>query len=998
MLPFTLQPQPPPRGVPLVSSSFAARYMSASPTRRAELWTEWCRVHSVPTTTQVDTDVRVTAPSPAPPPTVPASPSASPPPALFYWILEVGNGVRYYALPMPLSPHAVAAAYTTPSPYWVPLRLLRYLPHFPIPVPVDLDHHRQYTGFYDDLYGEDAVNAWEDEAGGFDSLDPPPAPHLVVNHAVAIRNSDTAARSATSVALYSAQGQRDAFLKPLVTRAWQTRCARFWNRRPDPTEDLPFDCYFPTESYEYLRFCTRDVFLTRARQSPSTRTRRSPIGQRGAEVARRQYERRQEWLRRRRAQKLNELASSLGDGDGEAEHGRTVTMTDAEDAQREKALSYRSVISYANVVNFCGVGYINVADTRLRCLFDSTTCTRHAVPLNEYGEVFFAAMDAVRARLQPRLNLTKPAPLPQPVGRRNKGFLPYYDAAARMVATAAGTESAASSSSSRQEPSSMWVERIRALRNSFTATGLSHFATPRERAMDAKTRERYNGFLFSSPYWVAVDTLQERWGVVPVKGATPIFVGNRAYINAEQTTNAALFSSVTCTPRRQQQVLARDYHAYCSWKLSEALAAVALRTESRSSVYPDTDPLLASHVSTPSYSPTSSQEAAPSTSAQAIRAHAQRLAGVCNLWITVDVVRAAGWTLTKDAVVAHVPEDDVLPRWSVSHSQHTATASTTVSVSENSLLGTAPDHWPAPVSVLGVHAHTVVPRDHPGFASASMASAPLCIVNASAVVERDELLFVLSYRPRIFLGCVTPMTKDDPGYEAYAAALVKRNAHKDTSHPPSPNPNSAEAGDRGAQPTEDVSDEDDDDDDDGHATRTDSMEEEADTARDVFTASLESEADDAEATTQTATSVPTKRYVKRLRARVLRGKRQKLAAAWGNRRLPLSSRLEMALLALQRRYPVEARSRWVTIDFLRHERNVQPVEECPTVLEVTFLVGCTNAADTPSTSSRSPFAPLQTGTPPSVTFATTHVLNVAELKGFTEQTSAARDHWVYKDV
>lgn len=365
--------------------------------------------------------------------------------------------------------------------------------------------------------------------------------------------------------------------------------------------------------------------------------------------------------------------------------------------------------------------FTNVAKTNVNCFIDSTTCVRHAVPLDECGNILYDGMEAIRRRVQPSRSHRETKQLfsdddvdgcsglededeeddaPRSRGA-HIGSLSEKPSTLSTLGTTqmggSGTESAATRDRWLKQRAAMGLEKMRAPLG---------FTSSYERRKLMQMFLRTTRYLFQSPYWLDVATVQERWGVDVVAGAEPVNIKGRLYVNAEETTDAARFNATTCTPRRIHEVLTEDGLFECDWDFSMGLHAQLRCKLDRA--------------------PSGGGGPRPHTFSS-ITKEAAAMRDVCNLWISQSVVDIAGWHVDSTRCVW-----TEIPRTSV-HRPLQALPNSEAQLS---------DHRPYARS--SIHA-----------------------VHAECLVERDALIWLLSLRPVVYYDVVDDLGDKDEGYSEW---------------------------------------------------------------------------------------------------------------------------------------------------------------------------------------------------------------------------------------
>lgn len=201
---------------------------------------------------------------------------------------------------------------------------------------------------------------------------------------------------------------------------------------------------------------------------------------------------------------------------------------------------------------------------------------------------------------------------------------------------------------------------------------------------------------FTSPYWIAVDTLEQRWGVAlsPHPSVRFITVNGKKYVNAENTTDASKFCAENCYPGLLHQLLGFYGVRTCSFEFSQALQEVlrhhhvsmpALsvrqeamvstmtgphRTPASSSETTSSFPLphnpLATYASGWNTTSTATRACSSSSSSSLVSAKewsstAPPSTSACidsmpsdHLWVSLRLALTLGWSLVEGALLVHL--------------------------------------------------------------------------------------------------------------------------------------------------------------------------------------------------------------------------------------------------------------------------------------------------------------------------------------------------------
>lgn len=210
------------------------------------------------------------------------------------------------------------------------------------------------------------------------------------------------------------------------------------------------------------------------------------------------------------------------------------------------------------------------------------------------------------------------------------------------------------------------------------------------------TTLRRGPLAFHSPYWLEGPNLEKRWKNISIApNALPFFVerGSMWFINAEQTTDASRFDSLSCTPHRKHHCLRVDGAYNVSWEFSEKLAqAFAEMVKNEKGAY--SSPTADDNPNRPQ----------PNDSHPHRHYTPRQLEGPNNLWVDVELLDRAGWSLREGAAAVELPPDQLTrQKWG-----------------------------PAP------RLHSAAPEKN---------AKPIVAVNAEFVRERESLLDVIAYKP-----------------------------------------------------------------------------------------------------------------------------------------------------------------------------------------------------------------------------------------------------------
>eukprot|EP00796_Vickermania_ingenoplastis_P005891 gene5891-4208_t len=459
--------------------------------------------------------------------------------------------------------------------------------------------------------------------------------------------------------------------------------------------------------------------------------------------------------------------------------------------------------------------YINVNETLLSSMVDSSFCVQHRVPLTETGALFTDAIAAVRdVTLRPMNTVgwsrggasrhrytastrqyrgRRRCPAAAMRSRRCSPWHRHRPAAPPSLPSpttetaAEGAPPPAATETSEAAPENMWLARIEAV----------HAAEAREQQREEErvTRQQHQGKkadtpakasmpyrrnIFESPYWIAVDTLEQRWGVTVSAhpSVTFININGKRYVNAENTTDASRFGPLTCTPQRIHQLLGFHGVRSCSWEFSAALAEA----------YRSAAPLRQPHPAETARPPKTNLPSM--TSPPVTRQPSEESWRTCNLWVSLRLVRAAQWAVVEGALLVHLDADrgrgsgtslqSRLAKTSRYDSRKGFGAYLFMEAGDGRATSRSrrpsPKRYPAsaeasPASVWGEAAGGKYekPQQHKRPDAArfcaecftnsrlyhdfvqQIGSLPDTVVNAADIVERDKVLWMMSYAPCILL-------------------------------------------------------------------------------------------------------------------------------------------------------------------------------------------------------------------------------------------------------
>ncbi|KAG5472368.1 hypothetical protein LSCM1_03767 [Leishmania martiniquensis] len=583
---------------------------------------------------------------------------------------------------------------------------------------------------------------------------------------------------------------------------------------------------------------------------------------------------------------------------------------------------------------FFGVKYISVEATALSCLFDSTTCEQHAVPLSVTGDVLISGLRPTRYRQQhtclragqrrvptAESDCSGLSPAQHRAAAPQKSTRPlFYEAAMRKLMEAEAVVAAPENSpdrlqatgegEGRLEPTSdaaPWLERLREIWGEWNGSECKVKASKMERVTRMRAANRPVNFLFRSPYWVEVTGLYERWGVRVAPKAVPLRIGGVPYVNAEQTTDASRFTPSTCVPHLQQEVLFNTGLGTCTWAGSQRLLGWSV----------------------PAAAPRCRPGGVCAWTYSTLCERAAAVQGVSNLWIAMSVLERFGWTLR--AVPAPPRPEMSAERCSVDP----ADGPDEVLCGALPLLDVRPLHLQDSLrhELEGELLHRQrqqdcgSPRETPSVADISLLR--LCrhttqlhcsVVHSSCIVEEAELKFLAGYSPTVLIMCVPELNHEDWGFDAWKAAEQKAIAAARSARARSTGPEGGEDTMRCST-----------------GARVEGLRSACDGAEWV------GEEDGSEAFEDDAAhgAPTTRRSVSALQKRAclmhlcaLRRKRYLYSKSWKGAALTFQSRLDLAYLALRKGYSASNAAKWVSLDFLRGATRIRAARSSKAVPKV----------------------------------------------------------------
>ncbi|KPA83165.1 hypothetical protein ABB37_02860 [Leptomonas pyrrhocoris] len=567
----------------------------------------------------------------------------------------------------------------------------------------------------------------------------------------------------------------------------------------------------------------------------------------------------------------------------------------------------------AHAVLYFGRQYIPVACTTLACLFDSAVCAQHAIPLNVFGSPFTFLFNITRHRQQRhappcmaneqmrsrRDNVTKGVA----GAAADSNVAPHTRDNAKKAAAITRELSLAQDATRPPQPSrSPWLERLQRIQLDQQRTSHAVSTSFNERVVEMRSAQHHNYFLFRSPYWLEVETLYERWGVHMVPGELPLRAGSDLYVNAEQTTDASRFTPATCVPHLQQEILFCDCLARCLWEVSQQLLSV---------IAPEVRPRRRG------------SKAICAWTYQALKERAAAAQRVSNLWIADEVIKKMGWTLCPVALRTAATVGERL-----GGPQSQSATKTILHVElpleslhqhglrmrlEGAARPEASEERPVQPSVspfgnTAPHLFAPPPAPAPVATQQHLSRLPqrrfVTVFHSSCVVEQEQISFVATHHPQVLLLRVPHVTAAELRGQQRSSVLAMKPwllTHLQKAAESALKNSSANSEQSGW---------------DTHSAATVTSASSDSTgfetgSRHLDEVSLSELSDDAEA----------QQYLVMAKAKLSR-----YAAPWRNTKLTFASRLDLARLALQKGYRPENAHRWVSLDFLRSERRVRPVQ------------------------------------------------------------------------
>ncbi|ORC90925.1 uncharacterized protein TM35_000073490 [Trypanosoma theileri] len=175
------------------------------------------------------------------------------------------------------------------------------------------------------------------------------------------------------------------------------------------------------------------------------------------------------------------------------------------------------------------------------------------------------------------------------------------------------------------------------------------------------TKQYPSHFFFSSPYWLNMEKLEKRWpGISIAAKTTPVYLKGgsaQCFINAEQTTDASRFNALSCIPQRRHQYLSTGGVQYFSWDFSEKL------TRAFSDMRNHTCNIISSSSLMPLRNDktdlSSSYKQQEEEEEQKEKEKEEKMETPSNLWLDVELIETAGWSVQSHAVAIEVPPTEI---------------------------------------------------------------------------------------------------------------------------------------------------------------------------------------------------------------------------------------------------------------------------------------------------------------------------------------------------
>lgn len=321
-------------------------------------------------------------------------------------------------------------------------------------------------------------------------------------------------------------------------------------------------------------------------------------------------------------------------------------------------------LSECEAVYVMGTGYlVNANDTVLGPLMDTSFCSQFLLPLNETGEVFKEAIKLVHQITKMPFNgfgtnvERDYEGQSHRKGKSRKDFVKrqsfrrssqYFSSSKGKAGMNLTVEIQPTEVSQERKIDPIWLEKIGSVEKEIVSSGepeknivsASSFTPATHLSNPERGGRRQFQYSFTSPYWIAVDTLEKRWGVTVTQhpSASYLYIHGKRYVNAEHTTDASKFSPATCYPHRIHQYLSFFGIRRCSWECSETLKNLYVK-RSRTMKY---------------HNHTRPWEAAENGK----KGDEDSKEELCNLWVSLGLIHVAGWHLRDKALLIHIDPDE----------------------------------------------------------------------------------------------------------------------------------------------------------------------------------------------------------------------------------------------------------------------------------------------------------------------------------------------------
>ncbi|KAH9579839.1 hypothetical protein LSM04_002585 [Trypanosoma melophagium] len=324
-------------------------------------------------------------------------------------------------------------------------------------------------------------------------------------------------------------------------------------------------------------------------------------------------------------------------------------------------------VNWDRAVNVFGLSYVNTADTSFASIVDSTTCVSYNIPIDETGDVLWSL-------------LRRPSSSSHLIGNS------YFH-------------------------SNMQTNMRKQYTHNNTITNTMMM-------MESNFIKTRDNLLFTSPYWLNVSTLEKRWRGVRIasnRTTTPVYLkdGKMSFINAEQTTDASQFTSLSCIPQRRHQYLSCSGVQYFSWDFSEKLTSAFTDMKSPTQTINSSSSTINSTIN--SSSSMTLTNGKTDLSATYHTKEETMTETPSNLWLDVELIEMAGWSLQNTAVAIEVPQSEYIQLSSQQHNIHK-------NLNNKSFITKKEEKEERRI-----------------------------IVNAAYLVERDPLLDLIAYKPECLL-------------------------------------------------------------------------------------------------------------------------------------------------------------------------------------------------------------------------------------------------------